>query len=144
MTTEIDTLEKKFSEDDVSVCDIMKSNTSTIINKIESQIPTLFQMQSDVYKEYLHSIEDLFGTCFISEKEFFEKLNLDQNALKFFDNYWKNATEMCLSQIDIATNFLRTYSQMRISTIKSFDSYMHMMMEYYAKMLAEFNSSLGK
>ena len=144
MTTEINTLEKNFSKDDISVCDIMKNNTSTIINKIESQIPTLFQMQSDVYKEFLHSIDDLFGTCFISEKEFFEKLNLDQNALKFFDNYWKNITKVYLSQIDISTNFLRTYSQMRISTIKSFDNYMHMMMEYYAKMLSQFNSFLEK
>lgn len=144
MTTEINTLEKNFSRDDISVCDIMKNNTSTIINKIESQIPTLFQMQSDVYKEFLHSIDDLFGTCFISEKEFFEKLNLDQNTLKFFDNYWKNITKMYLTQIDISTDFLRTYSQMRISSIKSFDNYMHMVMEYYAKMLAQFNSSLEK
>lgn len=144
MTTEINTLEKNFSRDDISVCDIMKNNTSTIINKIESQIPTLFQMQSDVYREYLHSIDDLFGTCFISEKEFFEKLNFDQNTLKFFNNYWKNVTKVYLTQIDISTNFLRTYSQMRISTIKSFDSYMHMIMEYYAKMLSQFNSSLEK
>lgn len=144
MTSEINTLEKNFSRDDISVCDIMKNNTSTIINKIESQIPTLFQMQSDVYREYLHSIDDLFGTCFISEKEFFEKLNFDQNTLKFFNNYWKNVTKVYLTQIDISTNFLRTYSQMRISTIKSFDSYMHMIMEYYAKMLSQFNSSLEK
>jgi hypothetical protein len=141
MTIEVSTV-KNNSEVDVSVCDIMKSNTSTIINKIESQIPTFFQMQSDVYKEYLHSIDDLFGTCFISEKEFFEKLNLDQNTLKFFDDYWKNVTKLYLSQIDISTNFLRTYSQMRISVIKSFDSYMHMMMESYAKMLSLFNSHL--
>jgi len=144
MTTETNTLEKNFSKVDVSICDVMKSNTSTIINKIESQIPTFFQMQSDVYKEYLHSMDDLFGTCFISEKEFVEKLNLDQNTLKFFDDYWKNVTKSYLSQIDISTNFLRTYSQMRISAIKSFDSYMHVMMESYAKMLSQFNSSLEK
>ncbi len=144
MTTETNTLEKNSSNVDVSVCDIMKNNTSTIINKIESQIPTYFQMQSDVYKEYLHSLDDLFGTCFISEKEFFEKLNLDQNTLRFFDNYWKNLTKLCLSQIDISTNFLRMYSKMRISAIKSFDSHMHMMMESYATMLSQFNSSLEK
>ncbi|HSB50785.1 MAG TPA: hypothetical protein VLC72_05610 [Nitrosopumilaceae archaeon] len=144
MTTETNTLEKNFSKVDVSICDVMKSNTSTIINKIESQIPTFFQMQSDVYKEYLHSMDDLFGTCFISEKEFVEKLNLDQNTLKFFDDYWKNVTKSYLSQIDISTNFLRTYSQMRISAIKSFDSYMHVMMESYAKMLSQFNYSLEK
>lgn len=139
-----ETLEENYSKVDVSVCDIMKSNTSTIINKMESQIPTFFQIQSDIYKEYLHTIDDLFGTCFISEKEFFDKLNLDQNILKFIDNYWKNATKLYLSQIDISTDFLRIYSQIRISTIRSFDSYMHAMMESYAKTLSQFNSSLEK
>lgn len=144
MTTETDTVKENSSETDVSVCDVMKVNTSTIIKKMESQIPTYFQMNSDVYTEYLHTLDDLFGTCFISEKEFFDKLNLDQNTLKLFDNYWKNITKMYSSQIDMSTNFLRTYSQMRISAIKSFDNYMHVMMESYAKMFSVFNSSFGK
>ncbi|MFQ5573346.1 MAG: hypothetical protein ACE5EJ_03750 [Nitrosopumilaceae archaeon] len=144
MTAESKTREENSSEVDASVCDVMKSNTSTIINKMESQIPTYFQMHSDVYTEYLHTIDDLFGTCFVAEKEFFDKLNLDQNTLKLFDTYWKSLTQMYSSQIDMSTNFLRTYSQMRISAIKSFDNYMHVMMESYAKMLSQFNSSLGK
>ncbi len=143
MTTETETTEENFSKSEVSVCDVMKSNTSTIINKMESQIPTYFQMHSDVYTEYLHTMDDLFGTCFIAEKEFFEKLNLDQNTLKLFDSYWKNITKMYSSQIDMYTNFLRVYSQMRISGIKLFDDYMHVMMESYAKMLSQYNFSLG-
>lgn len=141
MTTE--TTEETSSQVDVSVCDIMKGNTSEIIKKMESQIPTYFQMHSDVYTEFLHTMDDLFGTCFIAEKEFFDKLNFDQYTLKFFDSYWKNITKMYLSQIDMSTNFLRAYSQMRISGIKLFDNYMHVMMESYTKMLSQYNSSLG-
>ena len=85
MTTE--TTEETSSQVDVSVCDIMKGNTSEIIKKMESQIPTYFQMHSDVYTEFLHTMDDLFGTCFIAEKEFFDKLNFDQYTLKFFDSY---------------------------------------------------------
>ena len=140
MTTE--TTEETSSQVDVSVCDIMKGNTSEIIKKMESQIPTYFQMHSDVYTEFLHTMDDLFGTCFIAEKEFFDKLNFDQYTLKLFDSYWKNITKMYSSQIDMSTNFLRTYSQMRISGIKLFDNYMHVMMESYAKMLSQYNSSL--
>ncbi len=141
MTTE--TIEETSSQVDVSVCDIMKGNTSEIIKKMESQIPTYFQMHSDVYTEFLHTMDDLFGTCFIAEKEFFDKLNFDQYTLKLFDSYWKNITKMYSSQIDMSTNFLRAYSQMRISAIKSFDKHMHLMMESYAKMLSQYNSSLG-
>lgn len=140
MTTE--TTEETSSQVDVSVCDIMKGNTSEIIKKMESQIPTYFQMHSDVYTEFLHTMDDLFGTCFIAEKEFFDKLNFDQYTLKLFDSYWKNITKMYSSQIDMSTNFLRAYSQMRISGIKLFDNYMHVMMESYAKMLSQYNSSL--
>lgn len=140
MTTE--TTEETSSQVDVSVCDIMKGNTSEIIKKMESQIPTYFQMHSDVYTEFLHTMDDLFGTCFIAEKEFFDKLNFDQHTLKLFDSYWKNITKMYSSQIDMSTNFLRAYSQMRISGIKLFDNYMHVMMESYTKMLSQYNSSL--
>ena len=141
MTTE--TTEETSSQVDVSVCDIMKGNTSEIIKKMESQIPTYFQMHSDVYTEFLHTMDDLFGTCFIAEKEFFDKLNFDQYTLKLFDSYWKNITKIYSSQIDMSTNFLRAYSQMRISGIKLFDNYMHVMMESYTKMLSQYNSSLG-
>ena len=141
MTTE--TTEETYFQVDVSVCDIMKGNTSEIIKKMESQIPTYFQMHSDVYTEFLHTMDDLFGTCFIAEKEFFDKLNFDQYTLKFFDSYWKNITKMYSSQIDMSTNFLRAYSQMRISGIKLFDNYMHVMMESYTKMLSQYNFSLG-
>jgi hypothetical protein len=108
MTTETKTTNENSSLD-ISLCDVMKGNTSTIIKKIESQIPTYFQMHSDTYTEFLHTIDDLFGTCFIAEKDFFDKLNLDQNTIKLFDNYWKNLTKMYSSQIDMSTNFLRTY-----------------------------------
>ncbi len=141
MTTE--TTEETSSQVDVSVCDIMKGNTSEIIKKMESQIPTYFQMHSDVYTEFLHTMDDLFGTCFIAEKEFFDKLNFDQYTLKLFDSYWKNLTKMYSSQIDMSTNFLRAYSQIRISGIKLFDNYIHVMMESYTKMLSQYNSSLG-
>lgn len=141
MTSESETNEGS-SKTDISVCDIMKGSTSEVIKKMESQIPTYFQMHSDVYTEFLHTMDDLFGTCFIAEKEFFDKLNFDQYTLNLFDSYWKNITKMYSSQIDVSTNFLHAYSQTRVSGMKLFDSYMHSMMESYAKMLSQYNSSL--
>jgi hypothetical protein len=128
----------------ISVCDVMKNNTSSVIKKLESQIPSYVQESSDLYTEYLHMFDDLFGTCYISEKEFFDKLGFDQETLKTFDNYSKTLTNFYSSQIDMSTNYLRAYVKMRISAIKSYDNYLHVMMDSYAKNLSQFNSSSKK
>ena len=138
--------EKKseLKEDSGLFCDMMKNNTSTIVKKVESQIPTHTQLYLDVYTEYLHMIDDLFGTCYIAEKEFFEKLNFDPEIMKNFSNYMNSLTQAYSSQIDLYTDFLRIYSQVRIAMIKSYDSYMHTMMDVYAKILSQINSSVEK
>ena len=50
-------------EEKLSICDIMKEDTSEVIKKMESQMPSQFQNYSDVYTEYLHMLDDIFGTC---------------------------------------------------------------------------------
>ncbi len=109
---------KSTKQDKISVCDVMKSKTSSVIRKMESQIPSYVQEYSDLYTEYLHTIDDLFGTCYLSEKEFFDKLNIDQKTLKAFDNlsgFWE---KIATSQIETSTNFMSANNQMSISTIK--------------------------
>ncbi len=130
---------KSTEQDKISVCDVMKSQTSSVIRKMESQIPSYVQEYSDLYAKYLHTIDDLFGTCYISEKEFFDKLNIDQNTLKAFDNLSGFCEKIATSQIETSTNFVRAYVQMRISAIKSYDKYVHTMMDSYAKMLSQYN-----
>ena len=128
----------------ISVCDVMKSKTSSVIRKMESQIPSYVQEYSDLYAEYLHTIDDLFGTCYLSEKEFFDKLNIDQNTLKAFDNLSSFWEKTATSQIETSTNFMRTNNQMRVSAIKSYDKYVHTMMDSYAKILSQYNSVFKK
>jgi len=126
------------SDKKYSVCDIMKGNTSAIIQKMESQIPVNFQIYSDMYKEYLHMIDDLFGTCYLSEKEFFDKMNIDDRTLKIMDSYGKTYTEIYSSQIENYSSFLNWYSKMRTSGMRSFDKFAHVMMDSYAKMISDF------
>jgi hypothetical protein len=126
-------------ENKVSVCDIMKNNTSEIIKKIESKTPSLMQKYSDLYMQYLHTIDDIFGTCYISEKEFFDKLNMDQNTLKEVKKFSNSLTTISLNQIEASSKYLDAYMQMRISTLKAYDDFMHVMMDSYAKTLSQFN-----
>ncbi len=135
---------KPTEQDKISVCDVMKSKTSSVIRKMESQIPSYVQEYTDLYAEYLHTVDDLFGTCYLSEKEFFDKLNIDQKTLKAFDNLWGFWEKTTTSQIETSTNFMRTNIQMRVSAIKSYDKYVHTMMDFYSKMLSQYNSAFKK
>ena len=47
-------------EEKLSICEIMKDDTSEVIRKIESQIPSLFQNYSNLYTKYLHMFDDMF------------------------------------------------------------------------------------
>ncbi len=135
---------KPTEQDKISVCDVMKSKTSSVIRKMESQIPSYAQEYSDLYAEYLHTIDDLFGTCYISEKEFFDKLNIDQKTLKAFDNLWSFWEKTTTSQIEVSTNIMRANIQMRVSAIKSYDKYAHTRMDFYSRMLSQYNSAFKK
>ena len=128
------------SSEKISICDLFKENTSNLIQKMESQIPIYGQIYSDIYKESLHMLEDVFGTCYISEKEFFDKLNIDQYTLKQWDVYSKSILDFYSRQIDASTNLLKIYSSNRISAIQTYENFMHAWMDSYQKMLAQFNS----
>ncbi len=129
-------------ENKVSICDIMKNNTSEVIKKLESQAPLLTQKYSDLYVTYLHTIDDIFGTCYISEKEFFDKLNLDQGILKQVEKFSSALTGIYLNQIELSSKYLEGYIQMRLSALKTYDNFMHKMMDSYAKTLSQFNKSI--
>lgn len=123
------------TENQISVCNIFKDNTSKIIKKMEMQIPSQFQIYSDIYKEYLHVLDDIFGACLLSEKEFFDKMNIDEKLLKNLKSYSDNLSEIMINQIENYDNYLKWYSQVRISGMKSYDQFIHNMMDSYSKML---------
>ena len=127
------------NESEISICDIMKNRTSEIVKKIECQIPSTVQQYSDLYTAYLHSIDDMFGTCYISQKEFFDKLGISQEALRNFDKYLESISKSYQNWIDLSSKYGQDYVQTRLSMIKSSDQFIHMTMDLYAKMLAKFN-----
>jgi len=65
---------------------------------------------------------------------------IDQNTLKAFDNLSSFWEKIATSQIEVSTNFMRAYVQMRVSVIKSYDKYVHTMLDFYSKMLSQYNS----
>ena len=134
--------EQPLSEENLSICDIMKEDTSEVIQKVESTMPTIFQNYSDLYTRYLHTLDDVFGTCYIAEKEFFDKLNIDQGILRQVKKNSESIKKQYVENIEMSAKLFDQYVKMRISATESFDNYVHIMMESYAKMLSQFNKSL--
>ena len=133
-----ETIESDNKVQKISICEIMKNNTSDIIQKLEVDLPILFQNYSDLYSRYPHSIKDLFGVCHLAEEQYFDKLQVDQKILKVFDDQWKFMANITESQIGLSTDFLKSYVQFRLSVIDSWDQYAHTSMNIYAKMLSQF------
>ena len=127
------------TEAKISVCDIMKNNTSKVIKKLEAQIPSSVQQYSDLYTTYLHTVDDIFGTCYIAEKELFDNLNFDQGVLREFQGFSNVLTKTYLDQIEMSAKYVETYVQIRKSSLKTYDNFMHIMMDSYAKTLSQFN-----
>ena len=128
-------------EEKLSICDIMKEDTSEIIKKMESKMPSVFQSYSDMYTKYLHTLDDIFGTCYIAEKEFFDKMNIDQGVLRQIKQNSELMRKNYVENMDMAAKFFDEYVKMRMKAMESFDNYVHMMMDSYAKMLSQYNKS---
>lgn len=122
----------------------MKGDTSEVIRKLESQIPSFVQNYSDLYVDYLHILDDIFGTCYIAEKEFFDKLEIDSNALKQIQDHSAAIKDRYIDAIEANTRLFDMYAKAQISALKSFDNYIHVMMKSYAKTLSHINGNNSK
>jgi len=125
----------------LSVCDVMRDNTNEVIMKIEGLLPSYIESFADMQAEGLRITRDFFGTCYIAEKELLEKMGVDQKAIESFDRYSKVITKTTVSEIDMISNFQRTWVENIMSSMKSYDDYVKVIISSYAKML-EYTSAL--
>ncbi|MEO9308701.1 MAG: hypothetical protein ABI337_00210 [Nitrososphaera sp.] len=128
---------------DISVCDILKDNTSKIIKKLESQIPFSAQHYSDLYTLFLHSVDDIFGTCYLAEKQFFDKLGFDQNALKSFKMLSDQFTTAFVTQIEMTNNLQKSQLELQKNLLHMYEQYLHSLVDSYWKSVVDLNKFLS-
>lgn len=126
--------------DNNSVCDLARTNTTEVLQKIEFHIPILLQGYTDLFIKYLHSFDSMFGTCRVSEKQFFDKLGINHSVLEETVSYWNLIKNLSILQIESYSKFLQDYFDFRVSTMESFDKSIHAFSEYYAQALSQFNT----
>lgn len=136
--------ENRNDDPPLSVCDVMRDNTNEVIVKFESLLPSYIENLSDMQAEYLRIARDLFGTCYIAEKELFDKIGIDQKAIESFDRYLKVVTKSTTSQIDIVNNMQKMFFSNAMSAMKSYDDYVKLMLDAYSKMLTNTSALIPK
>lgn len=125
--------QEQTNQDKISICELMKGDTSEVIRKLECQIPSFVQNYSDLYSAYLHMFDDVFGTCYIAEKQYFDKFQIDPKILLLFKEYSQSLKHSMIESIEMNTKLFDAYVKTRISAVKSFDEYLHTMMNLYAE-----------
>jgi hypothetical protein len=120
----------------LSVCDIVHDGAADIIAKMQSLLPINMELYSDLYMECLNSFQDLFGTCYIAEKEIEDTIGIDQNLLENFDVTAKTYSRIAMAQIDMASNIQKAFLQSSISAVKTSDEYIRLMLDSYSRMVS--------
>lgn len=129
------------STDSESACNVMKENSSKIIRKLESKIPIFVQKNSDFYTENLHMLDDVFNTCYLSEKRFLDSMNIDENYLKSFNDFSNYMTDLIINQIDMNAKLFETYKQIQINYIRLFDESFHNMINMFENVSMKGNNA---
>jgi len=130
------------SADIISVCDVMKDSTSKIIKKLESQLPFSAQHYSDLYALFLHSVDDVFGTCYLAQKQFFDKLGFDQSTLRSFKVASDQFAGAIMSQIEMANGMQKTQLEFQKNLLNMYEQHMHSLIDSYWKSVGGLNKFL--
>lgn len=123
-------------QESLSVCDIMHSNANSIIERLESLLPANMQLYSELYMECLHSMQDLFGACYISENEILSRMGLSGKTIHLFSRYAEMITKLTTSQMEMSNNVQKMLVQNQITAIKTSDEFIRLMLDGYSKILA--------
>ncbi len=86
-------------------------------------------------------LDDIFGTCYTAEKEFYDRLNINQKTLRQIKEFSGLLRKNYIDSIDTTSKFFNQYAQMRKEAIKSYDDYIHTMINSYAKMWSQYNKA---
>jgi hypothetical protein len=131
-------------DEELSVCDILKNNTTKVIKKLESQIPPNIQASSNLYSNYLHLLDDYFGTCYLWQKQYFDRLGFDKEALQAINNYWGVITDLYCSQIEVITGAQKSTVDVQQRMMALCDQYLHQALDYYGKIFSETMSKFNE
>lgn len=101
-----------------SVCDIWKDSVHKVITKMEYQTPIYLQAYSQMHSEFLHSVDNAFGTCYIWQKRYFDRMGFDQRVVNAYEKLCDSGTNNVLAWMDMYANYKKIQADVSIDYMK--------------------------
>lgn len=122
-----------------SVCDIWKDSVHKIITKIEYQTPIYLQAYSQTHSEFLHSIDNSFGTCYIWQKRYFDKMGFDQKAINAYEKLCDSYTSNIMEWMDMYANYKKFQADLANEYMKIGNNYLRWWIDMFGKTMSFWN-----
>lgn len=119
-----------------SVCDIWKDSVHKVITKMEYQTPIYMQAYSQMHSEFLHSIDNSFGTCYIWQKRYFDRMGFDQKSINAYEKLCDSATSGAIEWMDVYANYKKFESDLAIEYMKIGNSCLRWWVDMFGKTMS--------
>lgn len=119
-----------------SVCDVWKDSVHKIITKAEYQTPIYLQAYSTMHSEFLHSVDNLFGTCYIWQKRYFDRMGIDQKVINAYGELCEKNTSGVMEWMDVYANYKKFQADLIIDYMKIGNNCLHWWIDMYGKSLS--------
>ncbi len=123
-----------------SVCDIWKDCVTKSIRKLESQTPVYLQTYLQVHNEYLHGIDNLFGTCYLWQRQYFDRLAIGKSTVNEYGKFCQVVMDEIGNWMDSALNIRKLRSDMLIELMKTSNQMIQQGIDWHAKWMTSLNS----
>jgi hypothetical protein len=127
------------SEEYFSVCDIWKENVHRLITKIEYQAPIYIQAFSQVNTEFLHCVDNLFGTCYIWQKQYFDRLGIDQKVVNAYGKSCEAGVNSTIEFMDLYANYKKFQADTFVEYMKIGNNYLHWWIDIFGRSVSLWN-----
>lgn len=127
-----------------SVCDIWKDNVHKLVTKLEFQTPIYLQAYSNVHTEFLHCVDNLFGTCYIWQKQYFDRLGIDQKIINAYGKLCESGIANTTEFMDLYANYKKFQADMTIEAMKIGNNYLHWWIDMYGKAISFWSSQINR
>lgn len=122
----------------ISICDIWKDCTHTFIRKAEQKTPVFIQTYTQVYSEFLHHLDNIFGSCYLWQKQYFDKLGIQQSTIIEYGKFCNFFLNEITSQMDNYARLSQLESNHVVSGMESCNNYVRQGLDWYAKIMGNF------
>jgi hypothetical protein len=124
-----------------SVCDIWRDSVHKLITKVEYQTPIYLQAYSQVHTEFLHCVDNLFGTCYIWQKQYFDRLGIDQKVVNTYGKLCESGINSAIDFLDIYASYKKFQADMAVNAMKIGNNYLHWLIDMFGKTVSFWSSN---